>query len=398
MKKFFWVTLVIGLGIGLIGVYERLTTEHLQANYGSIIPWGLWVALYIYFVGLSAGAFLISSLVYVFQIKKFEPLGKLSVFVALVTLFMALIFIWFDLGHMERAWRVLLTPNFHSMMAWMVWLYTIYFLVLICEAYFLLRSDFLKMGGMWKIFSLGFGSQSSEGIARDRKYVRILGSIGVPLAIMFHGGVGALFGVVSARPYWHSGLYPIIFLISALASGGALITFIFIFIQKDKEKYSELIQSLGQLVLYFLAVDILFNISEILVGLYGAIPHHIEPFLTVMKGPFWWVFWVVQLCVGMMIPVLLLSYPKTKKNISFVFTAVLCVLVGFIGVRLNIVIPALASEEIKGLVEAYRSARFSTYYFPSLMEWLVSVFIISLGIFVFTLGLKFLPLQTKERI
>ena len=63
MKKFFWITLTLGIVIGFIGVYERLTTGHLYANYGSIIPWGLWVALYIYFVGLSAGAFLISSLV-----------------------------------------------------------------------------------------------------------------------------------------------------------------------------------------------------------------------------------------------------------------------------------------------------------------------------------------------
>ena len=373
MKKFFWILVAAGLGIGSIGVIDRLLYGHIHAAYGSIIPWGLWVALYIYFVGLSAGAFLVSSLVYVFRIKQFEPLGRLSVFTALITLLVALLFIWFDLGHMERAWRVLLTPNFHSMMAWMVWLYTAYFILLLLEAYFLV-------------------------FAKNMTMVRILGTIGVPLAIMFHGGVGALFGVIAARPYWHSGMYPIIFLVSALASGGALITAISLFVHDGWRKYQDAILSVGRLVLCFLLVDILFNISEILVGLYGAIPHHVNPYLTVMKGPFWWVFWYVQLGIGMVVPVILLSLPSIRATKIGLATAVICILFGFIGVRLNIVIPALAAEEITGLVSAYRSARLSTYYFPSLMEWLVSIFICSLGMLLFVLGQKFFPLEAKEEI
>ena len=64
---------------------------------------------------------------------------------------------------------------------------------------------------------------SDRSAQRDRKVVRILATIGVPVAIMFHGGVGALVGVVAARPLWNSGLFPILFLVSALASGGALL-------------------------------------------------------------------------------------------------------------------------------------------------------------------------------
>ena len=88
------------------------------------MPWGLWVAAYIYFIGLSAGSFLISSLVYVFNMKRFERIGRLAVFTAVVTLFLALLSIWADLGHMGRAWEVLVYANFKSPMAWMIWLYS----------------------------------------------------------------------------------------------------------------------------------------------------------------------------------------------------------------------------------------------------------------------------------
>ena len=61
-------------------------TGHEMANYGSYVPWGLWVAMYIYFVGLSAGAFLLSSLIFVFGLKRLEPIGKLALFTAAITL------------------------------------------------------------------------------------------------------------------------------------------------------------------------------------------------------------------------------------------------------------------------------------------------------------------------
>ncbi len=104
---------VAALGLGLVGVFWRLTSGHEQAGYGSYIPWGLWVAGYVYFIGLSAGAFLISALVYVAGVKHLERIGKLALFTALITLFMALVTIWLDLGHMERSWEVFVYPQPH---------------------------------------------------------------------------------------------------------------------------------------------------------------------------------------------------------------------------------------------------------------------------------------------
>ncbi|MGB9601761.1 MAG: NrfD/PsrC family molybdoenzyme membrane anchor subunit, partial [Limisphaerales bacterium] len=233
LKKIFWVVGGSLFLIAIYGWYVRFVYGHTQANYGSIVTWGLWVAAYIYFIGLSAGSFLVSSLVYVFNFKKFERIGKLAVFTALVTLLMALLSIWADLGHMWRAWHVMAFPNFKSPMAWMIYLYSIYMLLLFLEIYFLLRYDFITgsnentfKGKIYKFLSFGSKDVSEESRLRDKKIVKILATAGIPIAILFHGGVGALFGVVAARPHWHSGLFPILFLLSALVSGGALLTLI----------------------------------------------------------------------------------------------------------------------------------------------------------------------------
>ena len=110
--------------VGLPGLVDRLTHGMLNVGYGTPVPWAMWVAVYIYFIGLSAGAFLISSLVYVFGMKQFERIGRLALFTALVCLLTALLFIWFDLGHMERFFFVFTRPSFTSLLVWIVWLYT----------------------------------------------------------------------------------------------------------------------------------------------------------------------------------------------------------------------------------------------------------------------------------
>src|SRR5574342_920959 len=133
------------LAYGSWAVYDRMTRGHLDAAYGSYVIWGLQVSAYIYFIGLSAGAFLMSSLVYVFHITALERVARLALVVALITLVMALVAIWTDIGHMERFYLIFTRPNFHSMMAWMIWFYTAYFLLLATEAALAFRPEFTAM-------------------------------------------------------------------------------------------------------------------------------------------------------------------------------------------------------------------------------------------------------------
>jgi len=397
LKRLFWLSGIVLFASGLVGWYDRLANGLLNVNFGSVVPWGLWEAAYIYFIGLSAGAFLISSLVYVFNIKRFEQIGCLALFTAIVTLVCALLLVWAGLGHLLRPWHVAAYANFKSPMAVIIWLYSAYFFLLVAELWFLLRADLVAgsvlpgfKGLAYRFLSLGSRDDSARAAARDRVIVRVLATVGVPLATMFHGGVGALFGVVAARPHWHSGMYPILFLLSALVSGGALLIVIAAIFQDGLRRNRETVLALGQMVFGLLLLDVLFQISEMLVSFYGGIPGHTAGLRLVIAGPFWWVFWWWQLVLGTLIPVLILALP-TRKNSYWVAGAGLLIAAGFLGVRLNIVIPGLAVEEIRGISRAFASARMTTQYFPSATEWLVTMGVVGLGLLLFGLGELLLP-------
>ena len=404
VQRIAWGVAIVGFAVGLVGLYQRLTLGHEAANYGSYVPWGLWVAAYIYFIGLSAGAFLLSTLIYVFQIKRLEKIGKLALFTALVTLVGAMFSIWLDLGHPLRAWRLLLRTNFRSIMGWMIWLYSAYFVLLVVELWFAIRADLVACsdepglkGALCRFLTLGRHDVSASAIQRDRKTLRVLGSIGVPLAVAFHGGVGALFGVVGARPYWHGGLAPITFLIGALTSGGALLAFMTAIWGPDRgtEEHRQLVVFLGQIVMGLLAFDLLLEWAEYSIGLYSAVPAEAESLRLVLFGEYWWVFWIVHLALGALVPLALLAF--RGRSLGAVATAGALIAITFLSVRLNIVIPGLAVEELEGLRRAFTGPGLTFDYFPSSMEWLFFVWTVSLAGLLFLIGYDLLPIvRTKE--
>ncbi len=399
--KVLGVLWVGALVVGGWAVIQRLLLGHELANYGSYIVWGLWVSAYIYFIGLSAGAFLLSSLIYVFASKELEKIGKLSLLVAVVTLVMALLSIWFDLGHMERFYYIFTRPNFRSMMAWMVWLYTAYFLLLLAEMWFAMRADLARWSETsgWRrmvanLLLLG-RRLTARSVELDRNALRVLGSIGIPLAIAFHGGVGALFGTVLARPYWHTPLYPILFLTGALVSGGALMTAtVAFFWPKHDPKYAPMVQRLGNIVLMILLFDLLLEWAEFSIPMWYGVGPEYELLQKVLFGPYWWVFWVLHMLLGSLIPIFLLVTQSRKP--FWVGVAGVLITTTFMAVRLNIVVPGLIEPQLRGLEEAYYNPRLLFEYVPSLFEWQVILFILALGFGLFYLGNRLLPLMERE--
>ena len=390
---------VAAFAAGSYGLLQRALTGHEQANYGSYVPWGLWVAQYIYFVGLSAGAFLLSSLIYVFGLRRLEHIGKLALFTAFVTLVCALLAIWLDLGHPLRFWRVYTNPQPSSMMAWMVWLYTAYFLLVSIELWVAIRADLVAVGrgsgvaaGVARFLVLGRAETSPAALARDWRVLRFLGTLGVPLAVAFHGGVGALFGVIGARPYWNSAMFPILFLVSALASGGALLAFVVAYFWPDRrsQQYRDTVALLGRITLGLLAFDLLMEWAEFSINLYASIPAHADAYRAVLFGPYWWVFWIGHLALGVVLPILMLVlWPRVPTVVG---AAGFLIATLFITVRANIVVPGQVIPELQGLERAFSDERLTFAYAPSQTELLVGVFVAALGVAIFFAGYRLLPL------
>jgi len=369
---------------GAIGVVQRVVDGERLAAYSSYIPWGMWVAAYIYFIGLSAGAFLLSSMVYVFGVHQLERIAKLSLFTAAITLIMALISILFDLGHMERFYEVFTRPQFHSMMAWMVWLYTAYFVVLLAELFVAVRADRPEL--------------SPEQRARSQWRLRILGTVGVPLAIAFHGGVGALFGTVVAREYWHTALFPILFLVGALVSGGAAMTFIVAMFWPERDQgWRDVMSLLSKLVVGLVLFDFLLEWAEYSIPAWYQVGSEFNLIHDILFGPYWYVFWIIHLLFGVVIPVALLGF--SRRPLLQGLGAGL-VAVTFFAIRLDLVIPGLVTPELQGLQTAYSDVignRLTYVYTPSLFEWQVTAGVVALGVALFYIGFRYLPLTRARR-
>lgn len=402
-----WLVLLIW---GISGLIERLGSGRDAANYGSYMPWGLWVSAYIYFSGLSAGSFLLSTLYYVFGLKRLEGIARLSLLIAVITMLMGLLSIIFDLGHMGRFYEVFTRPSFSSMMAWMVWLYTAYLLIILCMLWLELRCDLDRVAqkkeglisSLYRVLAIGWRCpKTEEGLeACHRQSVywhRILGAIGIPLTIAFSGGVGALFATLSSKPYWHTGLYPVLFLIGALLSGSAIILAVVGLndVVTGKER-NNIVKYLSRLVLGLLMLYILLEWAEFSVPMWYRVGQEYDLLQAVLFGQFWYVFWIVHMLLGAVIPIILFIKNPTSR-----LTAVLgggLVAVTFLAVRLNIVIPGQVNPSLKGLENSYVDHRLLFEYVPSSFEWSIVAFVVAFGIALFYLGQKILPLRDLRQI
>ncbi|NOY69922.1 MAG: polysulfide reductase NrfD [Deltaproteobacteria bacterium] len=399
-----WLALLVW---GIYGVFQRFTLGHRLADYGSYVTWGLWVSSYIYFIGLSAGAFLLSALIYVFRLERLERIGKTALFTAAITLVMALITIFFDLGHEWRFYKVFTSPHFSSMMAWMVWLYTAYFILILTELWLILRCDLDRLAreggalaGLYRVLSLGWNcpeDQEKQKQCHENsiKLLRPLAAFGIPLATAFHGGVGALFATVGARALWHTPLFPILFLIGALVSGGALmlaLVAIFPDIGGSEQECKAILSLLGKIVLGLICVDLLLEFAEFFVPLWSGIGPELAGLKEILLGRFWYVFWIFHIGLGSVIPIALLAF-RPQSRIAAGLAGVL-IAVTYLAVRLNMVIPGLITPELKGVAEAFVQPRLTFTYIPSAFEWSVLAFVVAMGIGIFFIGKRILPLES----
>jgi Ni/Fe-hydrogenase subunit HybB-like protein len=395
---------------GLAVLSYRLERGLGVTRLGSVVPWGLWVAFYIYFIGLSAGSFLLSTLIFVFRNKRLEPVGRLAVLQAFACLLTGLVFVLIDLGHPGRFWHVLVYPQWNSVLTWEIWFYNFYLVLLLAELWLLLRRDL----GRWadearglarygyRILSLGFRCPKHEaaeqaGAVRTRRWLRILGVIGIPIALGVHGGTGAIFAVVKARPAWYSPIFPLVFIVSALASGGGLLLFLRAFVAPQPEQDRKVLPALARLTGGFLVFDLLLLFLEFLTGLYGGVPDHVAVYHLITTGPFWYVFWFGQVLLGALMPLLLIYGRPTRAGGPFrLGLAGLLIVVGVFGIRLNIVIPALAVPVVRGFDHAIDSPRLASFYLPNWVEWLSSLGIVAAAALLSYAALRLLPIREHQ--
>ncbi len=368
--------------------------------------WRILIVIYPYVTGLVAGAFILASLVKVFNVKELQPTYRLSLLISLAFLIVAPLPLLAHLGHPERAFEIFLTPNRSSAMAMFGFVYIWYLMaVLLLEIWFDFRRDLIiwakKRTGLmkWiqKIMTLFSTDISERALRFDRKAVKTITIIGIPSAFLLHGYVGFIFGSVKANPWWSSVLMPIVFLFSAMVSGIALVLLLYMIVtlMRRKELIMPTLDKLANYLFYTMIVAFSLEALDFIHRIYES-EESIKILSELISGRLFVSLIVIQFMLGMLIPLLgfasvrLFRFPaELRRHVYFV--SALLIQVGIFTTRWNVVIGGqLFSKSFRGLT-AYKMT------LGGLEELLVSLAFLILPFVILYILTKILPPWEEAR-
>jgi Ni/Fe-hydrogenase subunit HybB-like protein len=360
------------------------------------VTWSLMIVMYPYITGFVAGSFIVTALYHLFGKEEFRPVARLGMVTSFCFMLVATVPLNLHLGHPERAWEMMVTPNPTSAMAGFGLLYTFYLVILCLEVWFVHRKEIIEAArrsrGVKRAFfatlALGTYDTSPQAIEIDHKAVKILSAIGLPSACMLHGYVGFIFGGIKANPWWSTPLMPVIFLLSAAVSGIALLIILYQVTSAlwRKAIERETVDAMARWLWFFLIVTVTLELLEILMLAYEKDEswHIVAQLLTTRLG---FSFISIQMIVGSLIPFILLAivvtmsrYLHDRVRNTLTLIASLLLLVQVFAMRWNIVIGGqLLSKSFRGMRSAYEPHLFdregvlvavALFVLPFVLLWL----------------------------
>jgi molybdopterin-containing oxidoreductase family membrane subunit len=357
----FLLLTLIGLGAG---IYSFVVGHHVAYANTREMPWGLMIAGYAFFAITSTGLCLLAALSHIFGGNKLAPLANRMVFLSIVTIIAGFFMIGLEL---ENPWRLaiynILSPNLTSNIWWMGTLYGM------AVAFMLLEFFLILTGRLGMAITLGVMGALAE--------------------VMANTNLGAVFATLSAHPFWYGSQLPVYFLASAFMSGAAAIILFTHFahaIRGEKVEGDVLtgMQGAGKVlagVLFLVAVSTTWKFIAFYTG--GSEMGRLAAD-SLLVGPLSTNFWVFEICIGMIIPILILVI-SGFRSVQAMSTASLLALVGAFFQRYDLVVAGQQVPQYLG----YDDLPTYLSYMPSVAEFLVALGAIGLAGAGFLLGERF---------
>ncbi len=332
------------------------------------LQWSVLIVLYPYITGLVAGAFILASLERVFNVKEVEPTYRLALLTSLAFMLVAPLPLNAHLGHFERGYEILITPNKTSAMAMFGFVYIWYLaVVLLLEVWFEYRKDIVifsktkpaPLRWFYKVLTLGVDNISPRSLEIDDKIGRAITVIGIPSAVLLHGYVGFIFGSIKAIPWWSTALMPIIFLFSAMVSGIAMVMILYMFLcwfrgETIKGEKMVCLDAIARYLLVALIISFSLEALEMIQKAYEAEEHY-DITVVMLEGMLYLSMLVVQVFLGSIVPMLFLGFVRVVNVHERIRKAVyamssILILIGIFAMRWNVVIGGqFVSKGFRGL-------------------------------------------------
>jgi molybdopterin-containing oxidoreductase family membrane subunit len=345
------------------------TQGHYLFNADDVLMWSLPLGVYIYLALTSTGLTLLASLPLVFGVKKFEPLAKRLVFLAIATLIGAFVAIGLELGDVFHMYYIMFSPNFSSPIWWMGFIYSVELVVLI------LKFQRLHAGDRHSPLSKALG------------HISFIAAIAAPLMI------GSVFGLTESRVTYFGPVMSIYCLMMALLSGTALCLFYNLIVTRtDSGGFPENMQpihnDITRIFTYVLGIVIVFSLVKMAIESATVIPdflnyrQYAQAFGGIGKLN-------NEVLLGLMLPFVLMAVPSIRGAAGSRLLASGLVLLGTLAMHMEILL-AGQSRPIGPKAEQYPDY---ISYFPSVYEWLVMLLAVAVALLLYTLGERYLKLE-----
>ncbi|MFT7879422.1 MAG: NrfD/PsrC family molybdoenzyme membrane anchor subunit [Sulfurimonas sp.] len=356
------------LAMFVVGVATYLMHGHHAYNVTREHPWGLLIAVYIFFVVSSTGLCIIGSLGDVFGFKDYMMVSKRAIFGSIVTILAGFAVIAFEIGHpVTMLIYNVVSPGLTSAIWWMGTLYGLYLTFMIIEFYFLLHHDMRR--------------------------AKIFGMTGLLVGLAAHSNLGGVFGFLNARTISNGVFYPTYFILTAFITG-VFITFImlgFRYRLNFPEKAKNALAGLAKIQALLVSILIFFVTWKFLTDIYGGMPNRAEVAIHILGS---WTFWA-EVVLVMLIP-LVLILKDMGKNPVVLFWASLSGMVGVFFMRYNLV----HDTQLKPLQmlkkTEYQLAPEWVHYVPSAAEIMISLGGLGLCLLMYYVGTKLFNLDEEE--
>ncbi len=354
---------------GLVGACFRLwfglgATTDLSDR----VPWGLWKILnMVAGVALSTSGFTVGLLVYVLRLKRFQPFLKPAILTAFLGYGCSCTALLLDIGLPQRFWHPMFMWNDNSFLFEVFWCVLLYFTITAIE-----------------LAPLIFERLRAEKVAHAlHRAAFVIVIIGISLSSLHHSSPGSLFLVTPLRlhPLWYTPWLPELFIVSAMGTGLMVVVLVRILwahwyesgtASSREHTRAEMRQyrGLATIAAAVLAFYLVLKVSDLFV--HGG-------WAPLLAGT--WESWLylVELVLTTVLPIVLLSLPWSRYSTAGIATAAASAAIGLALNRLDV-----------GIFGYFRNARVT--YFPSLVEWAVSLGVVVAAGLVFFFLAENLPI------
>ena len=357
--------IIVFLAMFAIGVTNYLVHGHHAYNVTREHPWGLLIAVYIFFVVSSTGLCIVGSLGDVFGFKDYEMISKRAIFGSIVTILAGFAVIAFEIGHpVTMMIYNVLSPGLTSAIWWMGTLYGLYLTFMIIEFIFLLK--------------------------HDMKNAKIFGLTGLLVGLAAHSNLGSVFGFLNARPISNGVYYPTYFILTAFITG-IFIAFIMMgwrYKLDFPENAKKMLTNLAKIQGLLISILIFFMTWKMLTDVYGGMHNRSEVAVHIFHS---WTFWA-EVILAMLIP-LYVILKDMGKNINGMFWASLSGMVGIFFMRYNLVHDTQLKPLQMMKVREYQLSPEWIHYFPSSTEIMISLGGLGICLLLYYVGSKLFNLD-----